>query len=290
MSWLMSSMTEGIVSRMVNYESSAHIWRMIDVYFASQIRAKVTQFKTQLQSTKKGSLTINEYLLKIRGFIDLLDLVGHSMTVKDQIDAIFEGLPSEYDCVELAISSRTDKYSVEDVEALLLAYEVKLDKNVKSLDSALANVATANYAQSKRQFFSTPSDRGFPRSRFSSGSHSSYSGSSFSNNHGAPPSGRGGLGNGGRFAGDRGSANWNSGGNWNHANYGVNKVVCQLCNKVGHEVLQCYYRFDPFYNGPGQFSSRVQGNVALLGESSHSSEDPQLTAMLATPETVYDNS
>lgn len=54
------------------------------------------------------------------------------MTVKDKIDAIFEGLPSEYDCVELAISSGID-CSIEDVEAFLLAYEVKLDKNAKHL-------------------------------------------------------------------------------------------------------------------------------------------------------------
>ena len=89
---------------------------------------------------------INEYVLKIRGFIDLLALIGHSMTDKDQIDVIFKGLLLEYDCVKLAVSSRIDKYFVKDVEALLLVFEFKLDKNAKSFDSTLANVATANNA------------------------------------------------------------------------------------------------------------------------------------------------
>ena len=80
LSWLLSSMSEGILTHMVNCENSAQVWRTLERYFAVQIRVKVSLFKTQLRNTKKDFLTMNEYLLKIRGCIDFLGLVGHSMS------------------------------------------------------------------------------------------------------------------------------------------------------------------------------------------------------------------
>lgn len=59
------------------------------MYFYCQIRAKVTQ----LRSAKKGSLVTNEYLLKIRGLVYLLALVGHNLSSEDHIDASLEFLP-----------------------------------------------------------------------------------------------------------------------------------------------------------------------------------------------------
>lgn len=77
---------------MVNCETSALVWNTLLVYFNCQIRAKVTQ----LRSTKKGSLVTNEYLLKIRGFVYLLALVGHNPSSEDHIDASLEFLPLDY--------------------------------------------------------------------------------------------------------------------------------------------------------------------------------------------------
>ena len=59
LSCLLSSMSERILARMVNYENSTQVWRTFERYFVVQIRANVSQFKTQLRNTKKDSLTIN---------------------------------------------------------------------------------------------------------------------------------------------------------------------------------------------------------------------------------------
>ena len=47
---------------------------------------------------------MNEYLLKIRGFVDLLVLIGVNLFIKYHIDAITYGLPSEYDTFFLIIN------------------------------------------------------------------------------------------------------------------------------------------------------------------------------------------
>ena len=83
---------------------------------------------------------MNEYLLKIRGFVDLLALVGVNLSVKDHIDAITNGLPSEYNTFFLTINSWIEDYSVEEIESLLLAQEDKIEKHNKRLDSETASV------------------------------------------------------------------------------------------------------------------------------------------------------
>ena len=73
---MLASMSDSVLARMVNCKTTAQVWHTIKVYFASQIRAKKSQFKTQLQNTRKDSLSVNEYLLRIRHFVDMLALVA----------------------------------------------------------------------------------------------------------------------------------------------------------------------------------------------------------------------
>lgn len=58
-------------------------------------------------------------MLKIKVCIDLLGLVGHLMSNKEHIDAIFECLSTAYDTFLLSIESHIDPYTINDVESLL---------------------------------------------------------------------------------------------------------------------------------------------------------------------------
>lgn len=98
-------MTEGILRRMVGCDSTTEIWMKLNRYFAAQTKAKISQFKTMLQSIKKGSLTINEYLLKVKNDVDKLASVGHVLSDVDQVEAIFNGLPEEYDTFVISVNS-----------------------------------------------------------------------------------------------------------------------------------------------------------------------------------------
>lgn len=72
----------------------------------------------------------------MRGFVDLLAQIGYSLCAKDHIDAIFDGLPSEYDAFIMSINSRIDPFSVDDIEYLLLTQKTRIEKNNKAFDSA----------------------------------------------------------------------------------------------------------------------------------------------------------
>uniref|UniRef100_A0A803PEU8 Integrase catalytic domain-containing protein n=1 Tax=Cannabis sativa TaxID=3483 RepID=A0A803PEU8_CANSA len=73
---------------------------------------------------------------------------GLPTTSQDHIEAIFNGLPSEYNVFITSVNTRTNAYSVAKIEALLMAQEVQLDKAVKELDIAKAE---ANLALTENQ-------------------------------------------------------------------------------------------------------------------------------------------
>ena len=59
MSWLLSSMDISFKNRMVGCNFADEIWQRIEVYFASQTRAKVKQLQTQLKAIKKQGTSQN---------------------------------------------------------------------------------------------------------------------------------------------------------------------------------------------------------------------------------------
>ena len=114
-------MIEVMLTQMVGCETSRQIWKTLEVFFASQTKAKISQFKNRLQNTEKGDLLVNDYLLKIKSLIDQLAFVGHVIATKDHIDAIFNGLSSEDDTFVVSMNSTNDLYIVVETESLLLA-------------------------------------------------------------------------------------------------------------------------------------------------------------------------
>lgn len=69
---LISSMSKSILTRMVGCETSSQIWTKLNAYFAGHTRAKISQSSTMLQNIKKGSLSMTEYLLKVKDSVDCL--------------------------------------------------------------------------------------------------------------------------------------------------------------------------------------------------------------------------
>lgn len=154
MSWLLASMTEGILTRVVGCNFTCEMWERIRVHFASQTRAKVKQLKTQLRTIRKTSLKMNEYLLKVKGNVDSLAAVGSPISENDYIETILDGLPNEYESVVTIVISGIESYTVEEIEALLLAQKSRLERKtqlqlVDNMKSDLTNNLTVNVAQTK---------------------------------------------------------------------------------------------------------------------------------------------
>ena len=123
LSWLRSSMTEGILATVSNYTTSHSVWSALEQKFASQSKARLLQLKGQLSHIQKGSLTIFDYVDKIKNICDSLAVAGHPISDFDLILHLLDGLGPEYDPVVSGLTSRGDTLSLEEVQALLLSHE-----------------------------------------------------------------------------------------------------------------------------------------------------------------------
>ncbi|KAF7834776.1 Retrovirus-related Pol polyprotein from transposon RE1 [Senna tora] len=177
-------------------------------YFAAHIGAKVHQYKLELRNMKKGTRTMQEYLLRIKALVDAVISVGSVVSAQEHIDTILFGLCGEYDAFVTRIRSRRDVYYVFEIESLLLAQEARIEQNrpvvTKVMAANVSNVSNTN------------------------GSNGNNGSSANNSNNNRGRGGRQGFNNnrGGRGRGGR---------NNNFQNY-------------GHAVNRCYRMFDQAFN------------------------------------------
>ena len=82
--------------------------------------------------------------MDIKKTVDNLAAVGADISTEEHIEAILDGLSDEYDGFITSILSRTDPYSVDDLEALLLAQEERFEKHKTQSSLLQANTVSGN--------------------------------------------------------------------------------------------------------------------------------------------------
>ncbi|CAJ2642450.1 unnamed protein product [Trifolium pratense] len=141
--WLLSTMSDSVLPRVLSCKHAHEVWDKIHRYFNSVLKSRARQLISELKNTKKLSRSVNEYLLRIKSIVNSLVAVGDTVSEQEQVDAILEGLPEEFNPFVMMVYSRFETPTVEDVEALLLLQEVQFDKFRQELanPSVSANVA-----------------------------------------------------------------------------------------------------------------------------------------------------
>lgn len=95
------------------------MWLALECRFSSLSCSHIIQLKTQLQNTKKGSLTISEYLQFIKHLFDSLDAVSSPVDVDDLVLYTLNGFPTEYNSIKTSIRTRSSTISIEELHVLL---------------------------------------------------------------------------------------------------------------------------------------------------------------------------
>ena len=178
--WLLASMEPEFTNRVVRCEFAHQIWSKLETLFASKTKAKVRQLKIQLKSIKKQGSEASEYLMKIKKIVDSLAAVGSPISEDDHIEAILDGLNEEYSSFITTVISRSNPFSVDELEALLMAQEELIERFKKTeIGPVQAHIAQSSNNDQKS----------------------------------APLQAGGGRGNGGRRGrGRRGGRSWNNSG------------------------------------------------------------------------------
>ncbi len=213
---LLSTLSRDVLAQVATCGTAAAAWSMLEEMYTSMTRARFINTRIALSNTKKGDLSITEYVAKMRALGDDMTAAGKVVDNEDLISYIIAGLDDTYEPVISSIVGKSEPMSFGEAFSQLLSFEQC--NNLRHGGESSANLANRGCG--------TTGGNGGQRGR---GGNNRGRGGNGGNN--SANRGKGGRGNGGFNGGRQGG--------------GVDtRPKCQLCYKRGHTVINCWYRYD----------------------------------------------
>ena len=113
--WLLNSISEQLLGHVIDCETSAAIWNVLIHQFATRSKARIIQIKGLLQSTKKGTMSIDEYVLKMKSFAASLAQAGEPLAEESLCLYVLGGLGPEYEATVINLTNRSETLTIQDV-------------------------------------------------------------------------------------------------------------------------------------------------------------------------------
>ncbi|XP_060965620.1 uncharacterized protein LOC133034535 [Cannabis sativa] len=146
MGWLYGSMTEGIASEVMGCQSAYSLWTALENLFGAYSRAHTDDLRTKLQTTRKGSTSMTDYLKQKRMWADSLALAGEPYPERHLVSNVLSGLEIEYLSIVSLIEARSET-SWQELQSILLSFDNRLERLTatppahKNLNSPSPNIA-----------------------------------------------------------------------------------------------------------------------------------------------------
>ncbi|KAI9162483.1 hypothetical protein LWI28_027854 [Acer negundo] len=230
MGWQYGSMTESVATQVMGCSTSANLWKALENLYGAHLKSKMNAVRTNIQTTRKGTMSMEEYLKQMKSWADVLAIVGDPYLEQLLISNVLSELDADYMPIVVLIES-CESISWQELQDTLLSYASKLE-HINSLNK-IVGAPSANYVTSRGG---------------NSNFNKNYSQSQPSNQSGGRGQNTGRSRRGGRFCG-RGGRNSNN-----------SRPTCQVCGKYGHSAAHCYNRYDESYTGASSNSNQNKQN------------------------------
>ncbi|KAL5580277.1 hypothetical protein UlMin_012719 [Ulmus minor] len=211
------------MAQIIGYTSSHSAWVALEKIFSSYSRARIMQLRLELQITKKGSMSMIDYIMKIKSAADSLVAISEPVSDQDQVMNLLRGLGADYNAVVTALNTRDDMIFLEAIHSILLSFKNRLEQQ-----SSIENVSSMTTS-----FSSSSNNRGGGRKSYYGGRSQGTTQGNNTNSYYNIGRGRGGR-NGPTRQGNSSSND---------------RPQCQLCGKFSHIVQVCYHGFDISFQG-----------------------------------------
>nr|XP_016498969.1 PREDICTED: uncharacterized protein LOC107817626 isoform X2 [Nicotiana tabacum] len=129
LSWIQATIYQEILQVILrpNHSlTSREAWLEIERLFRDQVSSRTLQLKVQFHNLKKGDLSINDYVHRLKTIADSLNSIGNPILETDLVLQILSVLPSDYMPVSTSISTRITVPSFTDTHSLLSLHEAQL--------------------------------------------------------------------------------------------------------------------------------------------------------------------
>lgn len=112
MSAIYSSLTETVLSQILDCSTSQQIWETLHELHSAQSTAHLMHTKFQLATLKKGSDSISTYFQKAKALSASLNAAGYPLLDSEFIIYFLTGLSSDFESVVSSITTRPDPLSI----------------------------------------------------------------------------------------------------------------------------------------------------------------------------------
>ncbi|KAB2607785.1 hypothetical protein D8674_010953 [Pyrus ussuriensis x Pyrus communis] len=267
-SLLLATLGDEAVEYVVGCKTAHEAWMNLQDRYAPVSRARVNHLKTELLTIKKGSDSVEKYMLRIKVLKDQLLAAGEVVSENDMIVAALAGLPAEFNMIRTVIVARETPISLKEFRAQLLAAERTAEDSQSTMNFPMSamycqgessNASSSQSQRSSQQFSggygfvsgaNANSQNNTQRPTWGIVSQASlpqfHQHSNANSQHNRSYQNYGG--NNGRFN-NRPRYNGNNNGrfsgnsNFFNGNTGSKPTLipeCQICNKRGHTLLQLW--------------------------------------------------
>lgn len=93
-SWLLSTISSSILSSFTDVQSASNVWTTALALFAADTDMKQSRLHHEFHSLKKESLSIRDYVAKLKGMCALLEVSRSSISTVERTAELFASLPS----------------------------------------------------------------------------------------------------------------------------------------------------------------------------------------------------
>jgi hypothetical protein len=94
--FLLNSLSPDILSHALGVESTAEAWYTIDGMFKTTAHSKIQHLRSQLNDTKKLSMSADDYFTKMNGFASELAAVGKPLDEDELVGYLLHGLDKDH--------------------------------------------------------------------------------------------------------------------------------------------------------------------------------------------------
>uniref|UniRef100_A0A2N9GUP3 Uncharacterized protein n=1 Tax=Fagus sylvatica TaxID=28930 RepID=A0A2N9GUP3_FAGSY len=247
-SLISSTLSPSAISLVIGQTSASGIWKILVNRYTSVSRSNIVNLKRELNSIKKNSDSVTDYLHKIKEARNKLVSVGIHIDDEEILHIVLQGLPSEFHSFTSAMLTKNEAVKFEELHTLMKTEEDLLrsatdnSKEIAHMAMVANKSSQPTYNTSSNAQFGGHRGRGRNQNRGRGGYGGRFQTSS---------SGRGGGSSHGSFI---------NGGNFSNftpvspnpqtwSSNPSSRPICQICYKPGHTALDCYQRMNFSYQG-----------------------------------------
>ena len=127
LSYLLNSLTQEILAQVIGKDSTFDLWTALTTIFTAQSQSRITNLRMAISNTKKGNMSSNAFIAKMKSLGDELAAAGRPVTDGEMVDYILAGLDRDYDPVVAAVGAIKNSISVDDLFSQISAFDQRME-------------------------------------------------------------------------------------------------------------------------------------------------------------------